>query len=115
MDAAETGFDFKLYKKFYDIWTRTSTEMLDELMHSPQYAEMAGKALENSADLKKQVDEVIEASLKNMHLPTSSDVKGLSRRLRTLEERFQQVVQKMEMAQSRSSIPPKRPTGRRKR
>ena len=115
MDAAETGFDFKMYKKFHDIWIRSSSEMLDELMRSPQFAEMVGKGLENSMDFKKQMDEVIEASLKNMHLPTSSDFNELSRRLRTLEERFQQFVQKMEMAQSHSSVPPKRPTGRKKR
>ena len=109
LGAGETGFDFNSYKKFYDIWIRSSSEMLEELMRSPQFAAMAGKASGDTADFKKQIDEMIEASLKSMHLPSSSDIKELSRRMRSLEERFQQLAQKME------STRPQKPIGRKKR
>ena len=70
---------------------------------------MVGKASGNTADFKEQVDEMIEATLNNMHLPSSSDIKELSRRMRSLEERFLQLAQKME------STRPQKPIGRKKR
>lgn len=90
------GFDFSLYKKFYDIWVRSTSEMLDEMMRSPQFAAVIGKSLESSLDFKKRLDELIESSLKGFHLPSSSEVADLSRRLRVLEQQIEGFSQKLE-------------------
>lgn len=103
-------FDFRTYKKFYDIYVRSSSEMMEEIMRSPHFAAMAGKMLDNSVDMKKQMDEVIETSLKSMHLPTSSNFKGLSRRLRTLEEQVEQLLNKRNTSKPKSPSRPEGPT-----
>jgi len=90
------GFDLGLYKKFYDVWVRSTSEMLHEMMQSPQFAEAMGKTLEGSLDFKKQLDELIESSLKNLHLPTTSEVTDLSRRIRALEVQVQDVSKALE-------------------
>ena len=114
-DGEKAEFDLRSYKKFYEIWVRSSSEMMEEIMRSPHFAAMAGKMLDTSVDMKRQIDEVIETSLKGMHLPTSSDFKELSRRLLTLEERVEQLLKKMNPSKPQSPTRPKSPKGGKKR
>jgi polyhydroxyalkanoate synthesis regulator phasin len=114
------GFDFNLYKKFYDIWVRSTSEMLNEMMRSPQFSAAMGKALEGSLDFKKRLDESIESSLKGFRLPISSEVAELSRRIRMLEQQVQGLSKALEELKDRLPISgkgpsQKRPTGRTKR
>ncbi len=90
------GFDFALYKRFYDLWVQSTSEMLNEMMRSPQFAGVMGKSLQGSLDFKKRLDELIESSLKGLHLPTSSEVTELSRRIRALEQQVQGFSKKLE-------------------
>ncbi|MGH7273898.1 MAG: poly(R)-hydroxyalkanoic acid synthase subunit PhaE [Nitrospiria bacterium] len=94
------NFDIDLYKKFYDIWVRSTSEMLKEMMGSPQFAAALGKSLQGSLDFKKRLDESIESSLKGFRLPTSSDVTELSSRIRALEQQVQGFAKKMEELES---------------
>lgn len=110
------GFDFGLYKRFYDIWVRSTSEMLDEMMRSPQFAAAMGKALESSLDFKKRLDELIESSLKGLRLSTSSEVIELSSRLRALEQQVHGFSQKLEElkahlpSQGKAHLSQKRPS-----
>lgn len=97
------GLDFRLYKKFYDIWVRSTSEMLDEMMSSPQFAAVMGRWLDTSLDFKKRVDEWMESYLKGLHLPTSSDVAELSRRIQALEQQVQDFSIALE--EVRASLP----------
>lgn len=112
------GFDFGLYKKFYDMWVRSTSEMLNEMMRSPQFAAAMGQSLESSLDFKKRVDELIESSLKGFHFPTSSEVAALSRRVRALERQVQGFSEKLEELRahlpsgSEGPLPRKRPSDR---
>ena len=113
-EAFYSGF----YKKFYDIWVKTSSEMLDELMRSPEFAAAMGKYLENSLDFKKHLDELIESSLKRLHLPTSSDITSLSGQIGALERRIQGFSQKLdEIGATIADRPPsrQRPSPQKKR
>jgi polyhydroxyalkanoate synthesis regulator phasin len=94
--SGQPGFDFNTYKKLYNIWMRSTSEMLEEMMRSPQFSEMAGKALSAGADLKQQVDEMIQTSLKNMNLPTTSDIESLSQQIRHLETRVERLMERVE-------------------
>lgn len=109
------GFDLGLYKKFYDICIRSTSEMLHEIMQSPQFAEAMGKTLEGSLDFKKQLDEVIEASLKNLHLPTTAEFTELSRRIRAVEVQVQDVSKTLEALKGVLQTTGKRASGKPKK
>ena len=106
------NFDIGLYKKFYDICVRSTSEMLNEMMGSPQFAAAMGKSLQGSLDFKKRLDESIESSLKGLRLPTSSDVTELSSRVRALEQQVQGFSKKLEELQAYFQSPPKGPVSR---
>lgn len=103
------GFDLGLYKKFYDVWVRSTSEMLNEMMRSPQFAAAMGKSLQSSSDLKKRVDELIESCLKGVRLPTSSQAAELSSRIRALEQQVRGFSKKLEELSAHLPSPPKAP------
>jgi len=113
-------FDLGLYKKFYDVWVRSSSEMLNEMMRSPQFAGAMGKSLHSSLDFKKRMDEVIESSLKGFHFPTSSEVTELSRQIRGLERQVHGFSQRLEdlksdlKSRSNGSATRKQPSSKKK-
>lgn len=78
------AFDFTAYKRLYDIWTRSFTEMFDEMLKTPAFAATMGHALDQSVEFKKYFDEAIEETLKQMRLPTAADTKELHRQLNGL-------------------------------
>ncbi len=108
----------RLYKTMYDVWVRSTSEMLNEAMQSPQFARLMGKSLEGALDFKKQMDEAWESSLRGLQLPTASDMAALSGRLRALEDEVRVCSQKMDVLKTMISSPPsppsagKRPTRR---
>ena len=109
---SEERFDLSLYKKFYDAWVRSASEMLNEVMRSPQFADGMGKWLQGSLDFKKRLDEVIESSLKEFRLPTSSGVGEVSSRVRALEQQIQGLSKKLEELQAHFPSSPKGPVSR---
>ena len=106
------NFDIGLYKKFYDNWVRSTSEMLNEMMRAPQFAAAMGKNLQSSLDFKKRLDESIESSLKGIRLPTSSDVTELSSRVRALEQQVQGFSKKLEELGAHFPSPMKGPVSR---
>jgi polyhydroxyalkanoate synthesis regulator phasin len=107
------GFDLGLYKKFYDIWVRSSSEMLNEMMRSPQFAAAMGRTLESSLDFKKRLDELIESSLKGFRLPSTSEVTELSRRIRALERQVQDFSKALEELKDHLLVQGKAPSPKR--
>lgn len=94
--AGFEGFDPSAYKKVYDVWSRSFAEMFDQMMKTPAFAATMGKALEQSVDLKKQFDDMIEESLKHMRLPTMTDMKELHRQLNALTVQLDRVEERLE-------------------
>ena len=90
------GFDPSGYKKVYDIWVRSFSEMFDQMMKTSAFAATMGKALEQSVDFKKQFDEMIEETLKQMRLPTTADMKELHRQLNALTVQLDRLEQRLE-------------------
>lgn len=90
---------YNLYKRFYDIWSGSFTQMLNEMMTTPQFAAMMGRNLEGSLDLKHQMDQWFETTLKGMRLPTSGDMKSLIQRVTSLEAQIHDLTEHIEELQ----------------
>lgn len=77
-------FDLTAYKQLYDVWTRSFTDMFDQMMKTPAFAATMGHALDQSVEFKKHFDEAIEETLTQMRLPSAADMKELHRQLNGL-------------------------------
>ena len=84
------------YKKFYEVWEKTMSEALDIWLKSPLFAATLGKTVEKSSEFKKYIDEVMERSLKNMHLPTKSDIDRVLSSINNIEAKVNDLSDKVD-------------------
>jgi len=98
-EAVEKGQDYDpiaQYKKFYETWEKSSSEVLEKWVNSPLFAANIGKAVEKSSEFKKYFDEAVEKTLKNMRFPTKSDIDRVLASLNNLEEKVNDIVDKVD-------------------
>ena len=84
------------YKKFYETWEKTTSDALEMWLNSPLFAANMGKAIEKSSEFKKYLDEVIEKSLKNMRIPTKTDIDRVLASLNNLEAKINDLTDKVD-------------------
>ncbi|HWP91945.1 MAG TPA: poly(R)-hydroxyalkanoic acid synthase subunit PhaE [Thermodesulfobacteriota bacterium] len=84
------------YKKFYETWEKTTSEALEMWLNSPLFAANMGKAIERSSEFKKYLDEVIEKNLKNMRIPTKTDVDRILSTINNIEAKINDLMDKVD-------------------
>lgn len=103
------GFDpVAYYKKFYEVWEKTMSEALEIWLKSPLFAVTMGKTIEKSSEFKKYLDEVMEKSLKNMHLPTKSDIDRVLASINNLEAKINDLWDKIDELKPSAKTSPKK-------
>ena len=95
-DAGEGTDTAAHYKKFYETWEKSSSEIMEKWVNSPLFAANIGKAVERSSELKKYFDEAVEKTLKNMRFPTKNDVDRLHASINNLEEKINDLTDKID-------------------
>ena len=97
MSSKAPSFDpLTYYKKFYEVWEKTMSEALDIWLKSPLFAATLGKTVEKSSEFKKYIDEVMERSLKNMRLPTKSDIDRVLSSINNIEAKVNDLSDKLD-------------------
>jgi hypothetical protein len=84
------------YKKFYDIWEKTTSEAVEMWLKTPLFASTVGKAVEQSSEFKRYVDQVMERSLKSLQLPTKGDIDKTLAAINKIEEKINDLIEKVE-------------------
>lgn len=97
------------YKRFYEIWEKTMSEAMETWLKSPLFAASTGKIVEQSSGLKKYLDEVMERSLKNMHLPTKNDIDRVLASLNNLEAKINDLWDKIDELKTGGRASTKKP------
>lgn len=95
-DEAQDYDPVAQYKKFYDTWEKSSSEVLEKWVNSPLFAANIGKAVEKSSEFKKYFDEAVEKTLKNMRFPTKSDMDRMLSSINNLEEKINDLIDKVD-------------------
>jgi hypothetical protein len=114
LSAGETGdkalgFDpVTYYKKFYEVWEKTMSEGLEIWLKSPLFAATMGKTIEKSSEFKKHLDEVMERSLKNMHLPTKNDIDRVLGSINNIEAKINDLWDKVDELKPSAKASPKK-------
>ena len=114
LSASETGdkdpgFDpVVYYKKFYEVWEKTMSEALEIWLKSPLFAATIGGTIEKSSEFKKHLDEIMEKSLRNMHLPTKSDIDRVLASINNIEAKINDLWDKIDELKSSAKASPRK-------
>lgn len=95
MSDAMDGEDVDI-SEFRDIWLDATNEAFKELMGTDSAAAMMGQFVEESLDLRRQLDEYAEESIHGMGFANRSDVQEVGERLVELERRQHAVEEKLD-------------------
>jgi hypothetical protein len=100
--AAQQADPFAQWLAFWDNWTKTWSEAASDVVASKSFADSMSQQLEGSMDamalVRRQVSEIMEQYLRQMSLPTRSEVLSLAERITRMEMTLDDVEAKIDEA-----------------
>ena len=96
MSLSKEGIEQETYKKFFAAWQAALAEYLDKYLRSPEFCEKLSQNMSASLFCKKNIDQVLLSSLKSLKLPTRDDIGELYGRIDAIEEKVDQVLEKLD-------------------
>ena len=87
---------FETWRQLYDANERAWTTAIGEAMDSPEFADSSGKMLETMLAAQKAVRENMRTYLETMNVPTREDIARLGELIVGLEEKVDQVVDRLD-------------------
>jgi hypothetical protein len=97
--AEETGRatdPFETWRQLYDANERTWSAALGEAMSSPEFGDSSGKMLETMLAAQKSVRDNMRTYLESMNVPTREDIARLGELVIGLEEKVDQVIDRLD-------------------
>ncbi len=88
--------DPETYKKLYHVWLDTWSQNFESYMRSPEFVKSSGKNLEAFSDAKSQMGEMLEEYWKNIHLPSSRDMREVYHKLYIMERKQDEQDRKLD-------------------
>jgi len=76
------------YEKLYNSWVESSQKMLDEIMRSPAFGSYLAQSVSSSMDSRKMVENMITQNLKNMGIPTRTELEEIRTELKNITDRL---------------------------
>ena len=87
---------FETWRQLYDANERAWTEALEQTMSSPEFEESSGKMLETMLAAQKSVRDNMRTYLETMNVPTREDIARLGELVVGLEEKIDQVIDRLD-------------------
>ena len=122
---------FELWRQIYDTNERAWNAVLERTVNNPAFAESSGKILETFLSAQKTVRDNMRTYLEQVNLPTREDISRLGELIVSLEEKVDQLddrlsaievtlrsqpsAQSAERPATTTAEPPERPTASRAR
>lgn len=83
-------------KQSYQLWEQLTSQYMEGLIRNQEFLAMTGKALEQSAQFKQQIDRLVEASLASMQLPTRGEMERALHKLNELDSLLRELHEKLD-------------------
>jgi Collagen triple helix repeat (20 copies)/Poly(R)-hydroxyalkanoic acid synthase subunit (PHA_synth_III_E) len=95
-EQTRTADPFETWRQLYEANERAWTTAIGEAMESPEFAESSGKMLETMLAAQKSVRENMRTYLETMNVPTREDIARLGELIVGLEEKVDQVTDRLD-------------------
>jgi ribosomal protein L12E/L44/L45/RPP1/RPP2 len=102
---------FETWRELYDANERAWSTALGEAMGSPEFADSSGKMLETMLAAQKSVRDNMRTYLESMNVPTREDIARLGELVVGLEEKIDQVVDRLDVIEEAVHAVPAGPPG----
>jgi hypothetical protein len=102
---------FETWRELYDKNERAWSAALEEAMGSPEFGESSGKMLETMLAAQKSVRDNMRTYLESMNVPTREDIARLGELVVGLEEKVDQVVDRLDTIEDAVRAVPAGPAG----
>ena len=110
-DQTRADDPFETWRQLYDANERAWTEALEQTMSSPEFEESSGKMLETMLAAQKSVRDNMRTYLETMNVPTREDIARLGELVVGLEEKIDQVVDRLDTIEDAIRAVPAGATG----
>ncbi|MCE1246278.1 MAG: hypothetical protein LWY06_06520 [Firmicutes bacterium] len=84
------------YEKFYRSWSEDTSAMMEKLMRMPGFANYSWEIFKNTTGFQEAFNQMTEAYLKGMNIPTHKDLSELHERLDYLDDKLEELESKMQ-------------------
>jgi polyhydroxyalkanoic acid synthase PhaR subunit len=95
-EAGRTTDPFETWRRLYDANERAWSSALEQAMGSPEFEESSGKMLETMLAAQKSVRDNMRTYLETMNVPTREDIARLGELVIGLEEKIDQVADRLD-------------------
>jgi hypothetical protein len=110
-DAGPTTDPFEVWRDMYDANERAWSTALEQAMGSPEFGESSGKLLETMLAAQKSVRSSMRTYLESMNVPTREDIARLGELVVGLEEKIDQVTDRLDAIEEAVRAVPGGPAG----
>jgi hypothetical protein len=102
---------FEVWRQLYDANERTWSAALEQAMGSQEFGDSSGKLLETMLAAQKSVRDNMRTYLETMNVPTREDIARLGELVIGLEEKIDQVVDRLDAIEDAVRAVPAGPAG----
>lgn len=82
--------------QFRDTWLNAANQAFKEVLGTATFSMMTGQSVDDLLDLRRQMDEATASTLRDLGLPTHSDIEEVGERLVELERRNHAIEGKLD-------------------
>ncbi len=109
--AAGTTDPFEVWRQLYDINERAWSGALEQAMGSAEFSESSGRLLETMLAAQKSIRDNMRSYLETVNVPTREDIARLGELVIGLEEKIDQVADRLDAIEEAVRAVPAGPAG----
>jgi polyhydroxyalkanoic acid synthase PhaR subunit len=94
--SGQASDPFETWRQLYDANERAWSAALEQAMGQPEFGEASGKLLETMLAAQKSVRGNMRTYLETMNVPTREDIAGLGELVVGLEEKIDQIADRLD-------------------
>jgi class III poly(R)-hydroxyalkanoic acid synthase PhaE subunit len=102
-ELREAGKSLDSYREIYDLWVECGEKVYAEVAHSEPYCKLQAEMGNATMRLRTRLQAVIESGLRQLDLPTRSELNTVHRQVRELRERVAELEKHLEASRRGSS------------
>ena len=95
-EAGRAPDPFEMWRQLYDANERAWSSALEQAMGSPEFSESSGKLLETLLAAQKSVRDNMRTYLETMNVPTREDIARLGELVVGIEEKIDQLADRLD-------------------